>query len=223
MQTVYYISMRKPVAAILGLAIAAGVPAIHARQTRSLSAAIEDSHEGVTVSVDPWTTAGRYKEKFPRKSPYSGGVIALRVRFKNDTDQSIRIDLQRIRLLLVIGEDSRQELTPLTGEQVADTVLLKGGSKDPTVRRNPLPIPTTKPRPSRDKNWTEFRDDCQNAAIPSDVLAAQSSVEGLLYFDLRGQTDLLQSAHLYVPNLTTMSTHQQLLYFDIDLGRSPSR
>ncbi len=60
----------------------------------------------------------------PRKSPFSGGVVALQMTFRNDSDESIKIDVQSIRLLLLIGEDNRQELSPLTAEDVADTVLL---------------------------------------------------------------------------------------------------
>jgi hypothetical protein len=179
-----------------------------------------DSHEGMTILVEPWTVASRYKERFPKKSPFSSGIIALNVTFQNESDESIQLDLKSIRLLLIIGEDNRQELVTLTADDVADSVLLKNGSKDPTQRRNPLPIPVGRPNPSRDKNWTELRDTAQNAGVPSGVVAAHSSVQGLLYFDLRGEIELLQSARLYVPNLVTMSNRRPLSYFDIELGHS---
>jgi hypothetical protein len=177
----------------------------------------KDSHEGITISVEPWTRASDYKEKFPKKSPFAGGVAALHVTVRNDSDESVKIDLHRIRLLVTIAEDNRQELDSLGADDVADAVLLKG-TKDPTKRRNPLPVPIGKPNPSRDKNWTDFRDDCQNAAIPSPVVAAHTSMDGLVYFDLRSEWDLLQTARLYVPGLVTMSSHSPLSYFEIDLG-----
>jgi hypothetical protein len=184
---------------------------------------ITDSHEGMTISVDPWTQPSQYKEKFPKKSPLSGGVVALRVSFRNTSDQSIKVELRRMRLLVTLDEENRQELEPLTAEDVADTVLLsKENGKDPTARRNPLPIPVGKPRTSRDANWTNFKDACQNAAVPSSVVAARESVEGLIYFDLRGEVELLKNAHLYIPNLVTMNDNHPLLYFDIDLGHSSS-
>ena len=183
-------------------------------------ASARDSHEGMTILVDPWTTASRYKERFPKKSPFNNGIIAMQVTFQNDSDESIKLDLKSIRLLLVIGEDNRQELVTLTADDVADDVILKNNAKDPTQRRNPLPIPIGKPTPSRDKNWTELRDTAQNASVPSNVVAAHTSVQGLLYFDLRGEIDLLQSARLYVPNLVTMGDRRPLSYFDIDLGHS---
>jgi hypothetical protein len=223
MQTVYYSLMRKLLAPLLlvlpGMAV---IAALFAQQPTSMRSSVLESHEGVTIGVDPWVQSTRYKEKFPKKSPFSGGVIALHVNFRNDTNEGIKVDLRRITLLLQLGDDNRQEISPLNADDVADTVLLKGVNKDPTTRRNPLPIPIGKTPAGRDKNWMEFRDACQNAAIPSSVIAAHGSVEGLLYFDVRGEWDLLQTARLYVPNLVTMGTNHGLLYFDIDLGHSSS-
>lgn len=225
MQTAYYILMRKlsaPVLlAFLTIFLAPSLAAQPAtQQATPARAAIQDSHEGMTIGIDPWTVASRYKERFPKKSPFSKGVIALQVSFRNDTDESIRIDLPHIRLLLQLNEDERQELEPLTADDVADTVLLKSSGKDPTARKLPLPIPIGRSAPSRDKNWTDFRDTCQNAALPSPIVAAHSTMVGLVYFDLRGEVELLQSARLYVPNLTAMSTKQPLSFFDIALGHN---
>jgi hypothetical protein len=213
--------MRNYLAAVLSAALgfgSAGLPAVQQLGTPVRSAA-KDSHEGITISVEPWTHAANYKEKFPKKSPFTGGVVALKVTVRNDSDESVKIDLQRIRLLVTVSEENRQELDSLTADDVADAVLLKGG-KDPTKRRNPLPMPVGKPNPSRDKNWTEFKDDCQNAAIPSPVVAAHASMDGLVYFDVRSEWDLLQTAKLYVPGLVMMSSHTPLSYFEIDLGHN---
>ena len=180
-----------------------------------------DTHEGVTISVDPWTSPSRYKGKFPKKNPYSGGLVALQVTIRNNNDEPIRLNRERIRLLVQIDEDNRQELQPLAADDVADAVLLQKSPKDPTKRRLPFPIPTSGgPKPARDKNWTELRDACQNAALPSPVIGPHSTMEGLVYFDLRGEYDLLQNARVYVPDLERMSTKQAILYFDIGLGQS---
>jgi hypothetical protein len=188
---------------------------------RAARAGASDSHEGITIIAEAWTHAASYKGKFPKKSPFTGGVVALHVTIRNDTDESVKVDLQRIRLMIVLDEENRQELESLTADDVADAVLLKG-NKDPTKRRNPLPMPIGKPNPSRDKNWTDFKDDCQNAALPSPVVAVHSSMEGLVYFDVRSEWDLLQTAKLYIPGLVTMSSHTPLSYFEIDLGHNSS-
>jgi hypothetical protein len=220
MQTVYYNRMRNVPASLVLVWAMGSTNLASGQQQAAMRTAIVESHEGMTIGVDPWTQSSRYREKFPKKSPLSGGVVALRVSFRNNTDESIRVDLTRIRLTVQLGEDNRQEIAPLTPEDVADTVLLKNNGKDPTARRNPLPIPVGKSSPGRDKNWTEFKEACQNAGIPSNVIAAHSSMEGLVYFDIRGETDLLQTARLYIPNMVSMTSNQPLLYFDIDLGHS---
>jgi hypothetical protein len=210
--------MRNHLAAVLTIFLSLFLGGrIAAQQTGSLKSPAADSHEGITISVQPWVRASDYKEKFPKKSPFTGGVAGLHVTIRNNSDESVKVDLQRIRLLLVLGEENRQELVPLSPDDVADAVLLKG-TKDPTQRRNPLPMPVGKPNPTRDKNWTDFKNDCQNASIPSPVVAAHSSVDGLVYFDLRSEWDLLQNAKLYVPNLVSMATNTPLSYFEIDLG-----
>jgi hypothetical protein len=224
MQTVYYNLMRNLVALVVlaAVSMSAGAqspsnPSQDTPKTTPMKPQFMDTHEGMTIGVEPWTQAIAYKQKFPKKSPFSGGVVALQMTFKNDSDESIKIDVQSIRLLLLIGEDNRQELSPLTAEDVADTVLLSNNGKDPTQRRNPLPIPVGKPRPSRDKNWVELKEACQNAAVPSSVVAAHSTVVGLVYFDLRSEWDLLQNAKVYLPSLVLMSTRRPLSYFEIDL------
>jgi hypothetical protein len=223
MQTVYYIPMRKNLASVVLLSAAV----CHAAQdnpptSKVLRAPYIDSHEGMTVGVDPWTTASRYKEKFSKKSPFAGGIVALYVTFRNESDKSVKVDLERIRLLVQVSEDERQELEPLSADDVADVVLLKPSTKDPTARRLPLPVPVPKPKSGRDSNWTSFRDTCQNAAVPSSIVASHSTVAGLVYFDIRGEVDLLQTARFYVPHLVTMGDNQPISYFDIGLGRTPS-
>ena len=215
--------MRNLLACLLVATAAAPLAAQNGGQApASPHASIVDAHEGVTIGVDPWTQASSYKGKFPKKSPFAGGIVALRVSFRNDNEYGVKVDLQRIRLIVQISEESRQQLAALSANDVADAIMLKSNGKDPTARRLPLPIPIGKPKPTRDANWTDFRDTCQNAAVPTGVVGAHSNVEGLLYFDLRGEIELLQSARLYVPNLITMGDNQPLSYFDIDLGHSSS-
>lgn len=187
-------------------------------QGDSLRTSIVDAHEGITIGVDPWTQASRYKTKFPKKNPFNGGIVALHLTIRNDNDEGVKMNLSRIRLVVQLDEDNRQELENLTAEDVADTVMLKQNGKDPTARRNPLPLPLPvgRPKPERDKNWFEFKEACQNAAMPSSVVGAHSTMEGLVYFDLRGELDLLRTARLYVPDLQRMSSHEAISYFDIE-------
>ncbi len=185
----------------------------------SLKAASLESHEGLTVSALPWTTASQYKEKFPKKSPFDGGVLAVQVNFRNESDESLRVNLEKIRLNVQIDEDNRQEVPSLTPEQCADAAL-KPKTKDPTATRGPrLPVPLPSKKGGRDKHWEELEKEADNAQIPTSVVAPHSTVQGLLYFDLGGQFDLLQTAHLYIPQIAKMNSTGSLTYFDIDLSR----
>lgn len=189
------------------------------QEVRPLQTSILDSHEGVTIGVEPWTQASRYKAKFPKKTPFAAGIVALKLSIRNDNDEAVKLNLHRIRLLVQLDQDNKQELEALTADDVADAVMLRQNGKDPTARRLPIPLPINRPKPTRDKNWEEFRGDCQNAGIPSGVIGAHSTMEGLVYFDLRGEWDLLQTARLYVPDLQRMTSQQAILYFDIDFSR----
>jgi hypothetical protein len=229
MRKVYYNLMRirfLPLLAVSTLSLAAiafsHAPSRATPQPRppqsTLKAASLESHEGFTISALPWTDPSLYKEKFPKKSPYAAGVLAVQVVFRNDSNESLRVNLDRIRLTVLLEEENRQEVQPLTSQQLADAVL-RPIAKDPTKRKR-LPIPTTGGSGNgRDKHWTEVQKQAQDAEIPSSVVAAHGTVQGLLYFDMQNQFDLLQSAHLYIPQISQMDGSRALTYFDIDLSR----
>ena len=219
MRKVYYSLMRNPAIALPFVVVCAFAGGLHGwPQQTSLKTASLESHEGLTISALPWTDPSQYKEKFSKKSPYAGGVLAVQVAFRNDSDESVRVNLERIRLTVQLGDDNRQEVASLNSEELADAVL-KPKVKDPTKRpRIPLPVGGGS-KGGRDKHWTELQTEAQNASVPTSVVAAHSTVQGLLYFDLQDQFDLLQNAHLYVPQLMQMTSGRAITFFDIDLSR----
>jgi len=224
MRKVYYKRMRN---AALGLPCAALVlfsisAAQQQQQSQPMRTSALDSHEGMTIAAEPWTNADQYKRPFPKKNPYSSGILAVRVMFRNETDDSIRINLGRIRLSVEIAEGDRQDLPSLTSDEVAD-VVFRSKTKDPSKRtRLPLPLPSST-NVGHDKNWTELAKQAEEAGFRAGVVAPHSTSEGLLYFDLQGQYDLLSNARLYVPELTALEKNRGLLFFDIDLSRSSPR
>jgi hypothetical protein len=191
-------------------------------QQTSLKAAALETHEGLTISVRPWTDATLYKDKFPKKSPFAAGVIAMQVTFRNDSDESLKVGLERIRLAVQIDQDNRQELQALSAGQVADEILKPGG-KDPSKSRAKIPLPVSIPKSGNDKKWKEIEQQAELAGIPASVLAPHSTVQGLLYFDMQGQFDLLNGARLYIPDIVAMEKNKSLTYFEIDLSGSGGR
>ncbi len=217
MRKVYYNLMRRaalriPLVTACLLGSFAG-----ARQSPLRTASLE-SHEGLTISATPWTDAAKYKEKFPKKSPYAAGILALQVLFRNDSDDSVKVNLSRIRLTVHLDAENTQELPSLSAEELVQAVLKPGG-KDPTATRKKLPVPIPLPKGGKDKNADELQRQAQEASVPTGVIAPHSTVQGLLYFDLQNQFDLLETAHLYVPELVLMRGNRALTYFDIDLGQ----
>lgn len=196
-------------------------PAAQQSPTTVKAAALE-SHEGVTISAQPWTDPATYKTKFPKKSPLAAGIVAIDTIIRNDSDDSMKVDLEQIRLNVTVSEDNRQALRSLTPEDVAD-VAIESKRKDPTAsRRSPIPIPTG-PKGGRDKHWTEMQKAASEAAVGSSIVAPHHSVQGLLYFDLQGQLDLLNTAHLYIPDVRALEKNHPLVYFEIDLSRQGGR
>jgi len=224
MQKVYYNRMKiahlLPFAVGLTLASAAIPvlsPAHPARQSsaKPLTASALDSHDGLTIAADPWLSAEKYKTTFPKKSPYAAGVLAIKITCRNDSDDSIKISIERIRLNLTFDENNRQELPALSSEELADSVLhpkLKGGTKP----RLPIPLPTSPG--GRDKKWQEYKQLAEDAGLHASVVAPHKTIEGLLYFDMQNQFDLLSNARLYIPDLTSLEKNVSLMYFDIDLS-----
>jgi hypothetical protein len=210
MTKVYYNPVQKLtlILPLLAASLIAAQPGA-SQQPTSLKTNSLESHEGMTITARPWTDPALYKERFP-----------IQVVFRNDSDDSMKISLERIRLNVNLSEEDHQALYSLTPEEAAD-VITRPGTKDLTSKR--LPIPLGGPKAGKDKKWTEVAQSLRDAGVQASVVAPHSTVQGLLYFDLRSQFDLLNSARLYVPEIVAIEKNRGLLYFEIDLSRSAER
>jgi hypothetical protein len=221
MEKVYYKRMRKaafalPCATLLLFSSSLAQPQ---PQSTPMRTSALDSHEGMTIAAEPLMSADQYKPAFPKKNPFSSGILAIRVMFRNETADSVRVNINRIRLSLTIDEENRQELPSLTSEELAE-VVFSPKSKDPSRRvRLPIPLPSAT-KAGRDKNWIELAKAAEEAGFRDGVIAPHGTAQGLLYFDLQGQFDLLASARLYIPELVALEKNHGLLFFDIDLSRA---
>ena len=221
MRKVYYNPMPKLtlILPLLALSVMTCEPGA-AQQPSSLKTTSLESHEGMTITARPWTDTALYKEKFPKKSPFAAGIVAIQVVFRNDSDDSMKVNLERIRLNLTFSEEDHQALYPLTSEEAAD-IITRPATKNLSAKR--LPIPLGGPKVGKDKKWIEVEQSIRDAGVQASVVAPHSSVQGLIYFDLRSQFELLNNAHLYVPEVVAIEKNHGLLYFEIDLSRSAER
>ncbi len=176
------------------------------------AAAVSESHSGLTITALPWTHAEEYKAKFPKKNPLSAGIMAIQTTFRNDTSETLRVDVEHIRLLVTLGDESRQSLEPLSPGDVA-TLILKGRVKAPS-RRGPFPM--------RDngKEWTDLETRARDAGFNSSMVPPHGKAEGLLYFDLARQFELMDTARLYIPDVTNVEQGRPLLYFELDFTQT---
>ncbi|HEX2664526.1 MAG TPA: hypothetical protein VHM93_16955 [Candidatus Acidoferrum sp.] len=217
MRKFYYNPSRKLILLLPALMALLLAPSrVGAQSQDSLKTSALESHEGMTISARPWRAPALYKEKFHKKSPYAAGIVGVQVTFRNDSDDSLKVNLERIRLNVTLSEDNRQALDPLTSEQAAD-VMLQPSAKN--IGRSRFPIPIGGPKVGHDKKWVEVEQELREAGVRASIVAPHSSVQGLLYFDLQGQFDLLNSSRLYIPDVVALEKNRGLLYFEIDLSQ----
>ena len=217
MRKFYYNSSRELILLLALMAFPWGGTNLGAQSQPSLKTSALESHEGMTISARPWTNPALYKERFHKKSPYAAGIVAVQVTFRNDSDDSLKVNLERIRLNITLPEDNRQALDALTSEEAAD-LILKPSAKN--LGKSRWPIPIGGPKVGRDKKWVEVEQELREAGVRASVVAPRSSVQGLLYFDLQGQFDLLNTSRLYVPDVVALEKNHELLYFEIDLSQA---
>jgi hypothetical protein len=211
--------MRAPFSLLIGMTFAGTAVALGPARPQAQSPANPaQSHDAVTITARAWTDPADYKPQFPKKNPLAAGIVGVQFTLQNDSSNTVRVNLERIRLVVTLDEDSRQNLAPLSSEDVADSVLTTK-PRDPTAKRPRIPLPVGKPRASRSKEWAEFEQAARDAGVPSSVVAGHAKLRGLLYFDLANQLDLLNTAHLYVPEVTLLEKGKPLIYFDVELSK----
>jgi hypothetical protein len=175
-----------------------------------------DAHQNLLIVADPYLSAGRYKS-FGNKSPYEAGMVAIDVYFRNDNDAPIRLNLGTIELVVSQPGEERQRLTPLAPEDVADRTLLKANA-NPRATRRPFPIPGSASRSGRGKDWDEMASTIRSVVLSTEVLPPHATTHGLLFFDLNHEFDAIRHSNVYIPDLTFMTDHKALLFFEIELG-----
>lgn len=184
--------------------------------------AARESHEGLTIAVDPYTDEARVKQKFGKKHPYDAGILPVEVFFKNDTNLAIRVYLEEIRLLISPPEGGRQRLEPLAFETVIEKTLHeeKGG---PEVKKPRLPIPLPKSSGDRSKEWKKLEEAWEALLLSGDVLPPQSVMRGFLFFDMGRHMDWAPFSRLLVPRLKVIEGGKELFFFEVDLSKAVAK
>jgi hypothetical protein len=175
-----------------------------------------DSHQDLTIIADPYVSAERYTAPFGKNSPFAAGIGAIDVYFRNDNNVPVRLNLNTIRLVVSLPGVERQQLEPLSPEEVANRALLKADA-NPKLHR-PFPFPNSGSGGGKSKAWNEMDTLLRSLAVSSDILPPHATVHGFLFFDLNHDFNAIRYTHLYIPDLSFMTDNKALFFFEIDLG-----
>ena len=170
-----------------------------------------DQHNGLTVSVDPYTDSARSKEKFGKASPNEVGVLPVEVFLRNDGEQPIRVNLETVQLEVTLRNGARQEVDWLRPEEVANLIAHPTGSATPQQKRLPLPIPIG------DKKAEKFAVILRPLTLDADVVPPKATVHGFLYFNVSNEMSLANRSSLYLPDVALAITNEPLVYFEVPL------
>jgi hypothetical protein len=176
-----------------------------------------DAHENFLAAAEVVADAARSKEIFGKKHPHAAGLLAVQLYFKNDNDQAISVDMDRVRLLLAPPGGSRQRLQILPLED-AITMMAHPQPPNPNASRKPRPFPIPRSGESRSKDWKKVAEIVRPLALEMDIIPPRATVHGYIFFDLDGKFHLVPHASLYIPDLKFTQTGQALLFFEIPLA-----
>jgi hypothetical protein len=185
-----------------------------------LTLTTRDAHQDLTIAADPYISADRYDGQFGKKSPYEAGIVAIQVYFRNNNDAPIRVSLETMRLVVSPPGIDRQRLEPLTPEDVADRTVLTG-HVNPS--RPHVSLPGSASRSTKNKAWTEMAQSLRTVALASDILPPHATTHGFIFFDLDHDFTAIQQSTLYIPDLSFMTNHKALFFFEINLATLPAK
>ncbi|MGH9700370.1 MAG: hypothetical protein ACRD52_13065 [Candidatus Acidiferrales bacterium] len=193
--------------------IRAATPQSSPAATAAAQALAHDEHGGVKISADAYSSEARAKEKFGKNNPYNAGILPVEVFIQNETNQPVRVDLTTIQLEVGIGENGRQDLSPLQVEDVAQLIVHPGGPVNPSVRRFPVGIPV-----SSDKKVQKVADSLRGMQLSGDIIAPQSTLHGFVFFNMNRDMALAGNSSLYVPDVVIIPQNKPLIFFEVPLG-----
>jgi hypothetical protein len=190
-------------------------------QVDPLTLRTRDQHQNLLIVADPYLSADRYKAPFGKKTPYEAGIVAIDVYFRNDNDSPVRLNLETIRLMISSPDQERQRLAALSPDEVADRTLLKG-NVNPSGRPRPLSFPGFGSKSGKGKAWDEMAALLHSVVLATDVLPPHANAHGFLFFDMNHHFDAIRYSRVNIPDLSFMTDHKALFFFDIDLSSAPA-
>lgn len=173
----------------------------------------KDSHQGLTVSADPYLDDDRSKEKFKKADPHKAGLLAIDLSFKNDTNAPIHVDLSTLRLDVDGLGGRRFHLPALTLPEAARQIAHPEGASLPKPRRFPSISP-----PGDDSKTRDVKNELEPLSLESDVVPPNSTIRGFVFFDVNNHFDAVPNGSLYLPDVKSVTSDTAMIYFEVPLG-----
>lgn len=190
----------------------AGAAPAASPNTRALP---QDRHEGLTISVDPYTDSDRAKDKFGKAAnPVPVGILPVEVFIANELPHPLKVDMESVELEVYTG-DGKQDLDWLPPVQVATLIVHPGGNPaSPSTRRLPIGIPM----PSKDKKVDKIATELRPFALDSDVVPPLGKIHGFLFFNMSHNFEAASKSTLYVPDVAILPEKKPLMFFEVPLA-----
>jgi len=173
-----------------------------------------DTHEGMTVTADPYADRARAKEKFGKANPVEVGILPVEVFLRNETDHPIRVNINTIQLEIHFQNGGRQDIGSLTPAEAAYSIAHPHGPTGPKTSRLPG-IPSS----GGDKKSSQMEAILSPLALDGDIVAPMATVHGFLFFDLDRDMSLANTAVLYIPDAAAIPGNKSLMFFDVPLAK----
>ncbi len=109
--------------------------------------------------------------------------------FKNDNDSPIRLNPNRILLMISVPRQDHEKLLPLTPAEVANRAILRARA-NPSASR--LPFPRSEGASGKGKAWDEMNSMIQSLVLSTDVLPPHATTHGFLFYDVDHQFDAIR-------------------------------
>jgi hypothetical protein len=174
----------------------------------------QDRHEGLTISVDPYTDSERAKDKFGKSAnPVPVGILPVEVFIANELPHPLKVDIETVELEVYQG-DGKQDLDWLPPVQVATLIVHPGGNPaSPSTRRFPIGIPM----PSKDKKVDKIATELRPFALDSDVVPPLGKIHGFLFFNMSHNFEAASKSTLYIPDVAILPEKKPLMFFEVPL------
>ena len=173
-----------------------------------------DTHDGLTVSADPYSDAGRSKQKFGKADPLPTGILPVEVYLRNETEQPVRVNLSTIQLSVHPKDGAHQDVDSLTVAEVAAIMVHPEGPAEPHTRRFPIGIPTG----GQDKKVDKLVEILQPLSLDADVVPPMNQIHGFLFFNLSHEVSLVADSSVYIPDVTIVPSKKALIFFEVPLS-----